>query len=40
MLAHLFDQFAMVGCGGGVDDVVDAGDGDDESVSEGLAFGR
>lgn len=36
--SHFADEEAVVGRGGGVDDVVDAGLGDDEGVGEGLAF--
>ena len=39
MGVHLTEESAVVGGGGGVDDVVDAGLGDDEGVGEGLAFG-
>lgn len=39
VLPHLVQEGAVVGDGGGVDDVVDAGFGDDEGVGEGLAFG-
>ncbi len=37
--AHFVHEGAVVGRGGGVDDVVHAGFGDDEGVGEGLAFG-